>query len=123
MPRLTKRVVDAAEPHERDYFIWCDDLPDLVLARQAGYVRAGTADQGTLDHDRSSSLPRKFPRDVFARLAAAEDEIFDLVGFRHRLLRCDLHDGSCNGRVDPGVFLSFVTEVDRSVSAHPVRCI
>jgi hypothetical protein len=96
---------------------------DLILARQAGYVRAGTADQGTLDHDRSSSLPRKFPRDVFARLAAAEDVIFDLVGFRHRLLRCDLHDGSCNGRVDPGVFLSFVTEVDRSVSAHPVRCI
>lgn len=27
MPRITKRLVDAAEPNGRDYFLWCDDLP------------------------------------------------------------------------------------------------
>ncbi len=27
MPRLTKRVVETAEPRAADYFIWCDDLP------------------------------------------------------------------------------------------------
>lgn len=27
MPRITKRLVDAAEPNGRDYFIWCDELP------------------------------------------------------------------------------------------------
>jgi integrase len=27
MPRLTKRVVDAAKPGARDAFIWCDELP------------------------------------------------------------------------------------------------
>jgi integrase len=31
MPRLTKRVVDAAQPKEADYFIWCDDLPGFGL--------------------------------------------------------------------------------------------
>ncbi len=27
MPRITKRLVEAAEPNGRDYFIWCDELP------------------------------------------------------------------------------------------------
>ena len=27
MPRLTKRVVDAAEVRDTDYFVWCDELP------------------------------------------------------------------------------------------------
>ncbi|WP_342167100.1 tyrosine-type recombinase/integrase [Methylobacterium sp. SD21] len=27
MPRITKRLVEAAEPNGRDYFLWCDDLP------------------------------------------------------------------------------------------------
>ncbi|MDY0885323.1 hypothetical protein SMD27_20950 [Dongia soli] len=27
MPKLTKRLVDAAEPREKDYVIWDDDLP------------------------------------------------------------------------------------------------
>lgn len=31
MPRLTKRIVDAAAVHEKDYFIWDDDLPGFGL--------------------------------------------------------------------------------------------
>ena len=31
MTRLTKRIVDAAEPRERDYFVWDDDLPGYGL--------------------------------------------------------------------------------------------
>ncbi len=27
MPKLSKRVVEAAEPQSRDYFLWCDELP------------------------------------------------------------------------------------------------
>src|SRR5580698_6601702 len=27
MPRITKRVVEAAEIRPTEYFIWCDDLP------------------------------------------------------------------------------------------------
>lgn len=27
MPKLTKKVVDAAEPREAKYFVWCSDLP------------------------------------------------------------------------------------------------
>lgn len=27
MPKLSKRVVEAAEPQGRDYFLWCDELP------------------------------------------------------------------------------------------------
>jgi integrase len=27
VPKLTKRIVDAAEPRESPYFIWCSDLP------------------------------------------------------------------------------------------------
>ena len=31
MPKLTKRVVDAAEIREREYFIWDEDLPGFGL--------------------------------------------------------------------------------------------
>ena len=31
MTRLTKRIVDAAEPREKDYFVWDDDLPGYGL--------------------------------------------------------------------------------------------
>lgn len=27
MPKLTKRIVDAATPHETKYFVWCSELP------------------------------------------------------------------------------------------------
>ncbi|SEG55477.1 hypothetical protein SAMN02799627_04832 [Methylobacterium sp. 13MFTsu3.1M2] len=27
MPKLSKRVVEAAESQGRDYFFWCDELP------------------------------------------------------------------------------------------------
>ena len=31
MPRLSKRVVDAAAPAEKDYFIWDEDIPGFGL--------------------------------------------------------------------------------------------
>lgn len=48
MPRLTKRIVDAAEIRASEYFIWDDDIPGLGLrvlpSGRKGYVvqyRAG----------------------------------------------------------------------------------
>ena len=48
MPKLTKRIVDAAEIRAREYFIWDDDIPGLELrvlpSGRKGYVvqyRAG----------------------------------------------------------------------------------
>lgn len=32
VPKLTKRVIDAAELREKDYVIWDDDLPGFVSA-------------------------------------------------------------------------------------------
>ncbi len=31
MPKLTKRIVDASVPREKDYFLWDDDLPGFGL--------------------------------------------------------------------------------------------
>jgi len=31
MPKLTKRIVDTAEPRAREYFIWDSDIPGLGL--------------------------------------------------------------------------------------------
>ena len=49
MPRLTKQVVDAAEPKERAYFIWCDSLRGFGLrvhptGRKAYYADYRNAD-------------------------------------------------------------------------------
>ena len=31
MPKLNKRVIDGAEPQDKDYVIWDDDLPGFGL--------------------------------------------------------------------------------------------
>src|SRR5262249_34441285 len=59
---------------------------DHVLAWQAGDVRALTTDQRAFHDDDATALSRKLPGDVFAGLAAAEDEILDFFAVRHRPL-------------------------------------
>ena len=56
---------------------------DHVLARQARDVWTRASDQGALDHDDGPALLRQLPRDVLARLAAAEDDVLDLYGLSH----------------------------------------
>ena len=52
---------------------------DDVLARQASDVRTGAADERALDDDRRTTLLGQLPRDVLARLPAAEDDVLDLL--------------------------------------------
>ncbi len=51
MPRLTKRVVDAAESRSEDFFIWCDDLPGFGVriypSGKCGYLIQYRADGRT----------------------------------------------------------------------------
>ncbi len=61
---------------------------DDVLARQAGYVRTGSADETAFDHDNLLALLRQMPGDVFSSLAAAENDVLDM----HRLVH-----GSASG--------------------------
>jgi hypothetical protein len=71
---------------------------DDILARQAGDVGTGAADQPTLDHHHRATLLRQLPGDVLARLPAAEDDVFDLIGA--------VHDGPLRVRCTlPGCFL------------------
>ena len=52
---------------------------DDVLARQAGDVRARTADQPALDDRAALAGLRQSPCEVFPGLAAAEDQVIDVL--------------------------------------------
>jgi len=87
MPKLTKRVVDAAEPSGRDYFIWCDELPGfgvrvfasgkrsyLVQYRAEGRTRRVTIG---LHGPVTCEEARKRARDILGRVAAGENPAED----------------------------------------------
>jgi hypothetical protein len=60
--------------------------PDLVLAGQAVRVGAGAADQLAFDNGGALSGARQMPGEVFAGLAATEDQDVNPFRFRHRQL-------------------------------------
>ncbi|WP_267361699.1 MULTISPECIES: site-specific integrase [unclassified Methylobacterium] len=83
MARITKRVVDAAEPSGRDYFLWCDELPGfgvrvfasgrrsyLVQYRYAGRTRRVTIGfHGVVTADDA----RKAAKGLLGQVAKGED--------------------------------------------------
>lgn len=83
MPRITKKLVEAAEPNGRDYFLWCDDLPGfgvrvfasgrcsyLVQYRSGGRSRRVTIGlHGALTADEA----RREAKSLLGQVARGED--------------------------------------------------
>jgi hypothetical protein len=69
--------------------------PDLILAREAVGVGAGTADQLALDHHGSIACSRHMPGQEFAGLAAAENQEVNALGLGHHHL--PIQNGALTG--------------------------
>ncbi|ARO55652.1 hypothetical protein B2G69_16985 [Methylorubrum zatmanii] len=83
MAKISKRVVEAAEPRERDYFLWCDELPGfgvrifstgrrsyLVQYRNAGRSRRVTIG---LHGPVTAEQARKEALNLLGQVARGED--------------------------------------------------
>lgn len=83
MAKISKRVVEAAEPRERDYFLWCDELPGfgvrifstgrrsyLVQYRSAGRSRRVTIG---LHGPVTAEQARKEALNLLGQVARGED--------------------------------------------------
>ncbi|MGX9979606.1 tyrosine-type recombinase/integrase [Methylobacterium fujisawaense] len=66
MPKLSKRVVEAAEPQGRDYFLWCDELPGFGVRIFASGRRS------YLVQYRASGRSRRFTIGLHGALTAEE---------------------------------------------------
>ncbi|MFF9552747.1 tyrosine-type recombinase/integrase [Methylobacterium fujisawaense] len=66
MPKLSKRVVEAAEPQGRDYFLWCDELPGFGVRIFASGRRS------YLVQYRASGRSRRFTIGLHGALTADE---------------------------------------------------
>ncbi|KQO93338.1 site-specific integrase [Methylobacterium sp. Leaf91] len=102
MARITKRVVDAAEPLGRDYFIWCDELPGfglrvfasgrrsyLVQYRSSGRSRRVTIGlHGVLTADEA----RREAKSLLGRVARGEDPAEERKARRSAMTVAELCD-------------------------------
>lgn len=100
MPKLTKRIVDAAEPQGRDYFLWCDELPGfgvrvfasgrrsyLIQYRNAGRTRRVTIG---LHGPVTTEQARKEALSLLGQVAKGADPAEDRATNRAALTVADL---------------------------------
>ena len=100
MPKLTKRVVEAAEPQGRDSFLWCDDLPGfgvrifasgrrsyLVQYRKAGRTRRVTIG---LHGPVTTEQARKEALGLLAQVARGADPAEDRASNRAAMTMAEL---------------------------------
>ncbi|KQT55041.1 integrase [Methylobacterium sp. Leaf456] len=114
MPRITKRVVDAAEPNGRDYFIWCDELPGfgvrvfasgrrsyLVQYRAGGRSRrVALGLHGALTADEA----RREAKSLLGQVARGEDPAEDRATRRKSITVAELCDRYLNA-ADKGLVM------------------
>jgi integrase len=87
MPKLTKRIVEAAEPRGRDYFIWCDELPSFGVRVFASGKRSYLVQYRAEGRTRRVSIglhgavtceeARKRAKELLGRVAAGENPAED----------------------------------------------
>ncbi|AWN35871.1 tyrosine-type recombinase/integrase [Methylobacterium radiodurans] len=114
MPRITKRLVEAAEPNGRDYFIWCDELPGfgirifasgrrsyLVQYRANGRSRRATIGlHGALTADEA----RREAKALLGQVARGEDPAEERATRRASLTIAELCDRYLDA-VDKGLIM------------------
>ncbi|MHC2017162.1 tyrosine-type recombinase/integrase [Methylobacterium sp. CM6247] len=102
MARITKRLVEAAEPIGRDYFIWCDELPGfglrvfasgrrsyLIQYRAGGRTRRITLGlHGPVTADEA----RREAKSLLGRVARGEDPAEDRATRRAAITLAELCD-------------------------------